>query len=359
MKNLTILSLIIFWVLSGCDKYEPFIQSKENEFPDFDYTAVYFPIQYPIRTIDLATDARIDNSNDLDHKFHIGISIGGVYTNQQNREVKFEYAPYLLPDSFKPVTSLGSTLDTLIVLPSNYYEMTPSSGSFLTIPTQKYSGLIEIQLKDEFFADPLSYKNTFVIPLLITEASNVDSILSGLPLVADPVRTSPADWDPSAPARDFTLFMVKYINNYHGDYLLRGVDYTLDATNNRIDTLVYSTKYLTDNKIVELRTSGLSQIYTNNIGSKISSTGNNSLELEIDASGSVNIGSIPDSVYQVSGTGTFLSREESGEVWGKEGRKAFYLHYNYMDGIVSHEVYDTLVFRNTGTVIEWFAPPVE
>ncbi|MCK4751578.1 MAG: DUF1735 domain-containing protein, partial [Bacteroidales bacterium] len=161
MKNLTILSVLIIWFLAGCDKYEPLIPSKDNTFPDFDYTSVYFPIQYPIRTIDLATDARLDNSIDLENKFHIGISVGGVYENTVNREVRFEYAPNLVPDSLRVVTSKGGVLDSVIILPSNYYDLTPASGSNVTIPAGEFSGLIEVQLRDEFFADPLSFANTY------------------------------------------------------------------------------------------------------------------------------------------------------------------------------------------------------
>ncbi len=356
MKNLPILSILITLVLCGCDEFEPLISNKDKDFPDYDYTAVFFPIQYPIRTIDLATDARIDNTYDLEHRFHIGISMGGVYENTLDREVRFEYDPSLVPDGLRAVPSRGATLDSILVLPPEYYELNPSSGSVVTIPEQEFSGRIEVQLNDAFFEDSLSLLNTYVIPLRITEAMNVDSVLTGLPVAENPVRTKSAHWDPSAPPRDFTLFMVKFINKYHGDYLIRGVDYSLDSADNRVDTLIYRDKYLERNKTVKLKSGGLRNIITNHTGSKISDDGKYALTLDMNEAGSVSVGSMPDAIFVASGSGSFLPREESTEIWGSETRKTFHLHYNYLDGTENHEVFDTIVFRHTGTVLEYYTP---
>ena len=356
MKNLKILSILIALFLNGCDKYEPLIPSRDNPFPDFDYTAVYFPIQYPIRTIDLATDARIDNSIDLEHRFHIGISMGGVYENTMDREVRFQYDPDLLPDDLNAESSRGVTMDSILLLPPSYYELTPSSGSFVTIPAQEFTGLIEVQLNDVFFEDSLSLLNTYVIPLRITEAMNIDSVLTGEPVVPDPVKTTSGHWDANGQPRDFTLFMVKFINKYHGDYLIRGVDYELDSLGNRMDTIIYRTKYLEENKIVKLISGSSTEIITNHTGERISDDGKYALLLDVDESGTVSVESMPNLQFVASGSGVFETRDKSTEVWGGESRKTFYLHYNYLDGTENHEVYDTIVFRHTGTVLEWYTP---
>lgn len=356
MKNLTRIGALLALLFSSCDKYEPLINSRDNPFPDFDYTAVYFPIQYPIRTIDLATDARINNAVDLEHRFHIGIAMGGLYENRIEREVRFEYDPSLLIDSMQAVPSQGATLDSILLLPEEYYQLTPSSGSLVIIPEQSFNGMIEVQLTDAFFEDSLALLNSYVIPLRITDAINVDSVLTGLPVQADPVKTNSAHWDAGAQPRDFTLFMVKFINAYHGDYLIRGVDYTLDGSNNRVDTVIYRDKYLTNNKLVKLKSAGLNEIVTNHTGDRISDNGDYALLLDISESGSVNITSMSGTSFIASGTGTYMSRDASPEVWGGETRKSFYLHYNYLDGAENHEVFDTIVFRHTGTVIEYFTP---
>ncbi|MCU0473133.1 MAG: DUF1735 domain-containing protein [Bacteroidales bacterium] len=356
MKNLTKFCLIITLLLSGCDKFDPLISSRDNSFSDFDYTAVYFPLQYPTRTIDLSTDARIDNSVDLEHRFHIGISMGGVYKNTKERKVRFEYDPSLLPDNLRALSSRGKTIDSIILLPSAYYELISSSGSFVTIPEQQFTGLIEVQLNDAFFEDSLSLLNTYVIPLKITEAMDIDSILKGLPVVPDPVKTSSIHWDANVPPRDFTLFMVKFINAYHGDYLIRGVDYKLDNIGNRMDATVYRDRYIEKNKIVKLISGSLTEVITNHTGSRISDDGKYRLLLDVDKSGSVSVESMPGALFVASGSGTFLTRDKSTEVWGGESRRTFQLHYNYLNGTENHEVFDTIVFRHTGTVLEWFTP---
>ena len=45
-------------------------ENKENDFPDYDYQTVYFPIQYPARTLVLG-ESRSDNSIDLEPAFNI------------------------------------------------------------------------------------------------------------------------------------------------------------------------------------------------------------------------------------------------------------------------------------------------
>jgi hypothetical protein len=195
-----------------------------------------------------------------------------------------------------------------------------------------------------------------VIPLRITEAFNVDSILTGLPVEENPVKTNNTHWDVDAQPHDFTLFMVKFINPYHGQYLIRGVDFLLDSTGARADTAIYRDKYIERNKIVKLKTGSLTSIVTNHTGQRISDDGKYALLLDIDNSGYVEVSSMPNASYTANGSGKFLTRDESQEAWGGETRKTFYLHYNYLNGTENHEVYDTVVFLHTGTQLEWFNP---
>jgi hypothetical protein len=77
MKN-AIMMLILIIGLVAC-------KNQDWNFPDFDYTAGYFPYQYPVRTLVLGKDI-FDNSNDNNHKFLISAAFGGVYKNSENRE---------------------------------------------------------------------------------------------------------------------------------------------------------------------------------------------------------------------------------------------------------------------------------
>ena len=69
-------------------------ENQPIEFPDFDHTAVYFPLQYPMRTLVLGED-RVDNTLDNELTFHIGVSIGGMYENTKDWNVRVEWAQEL------------------------------------------------------------------------------------------------------------------------------------------------------------------------------------------------------------------------------------------------------------------------
>ena len=53
----------------------------------------------------------------------------------------------------------------------------------------------------------------------------LDSLLTGVPLVDNPIKIRDEDWDPLP--KDYTLFGVKFINKYDGIYLRRGEDAAL------------------------------------------------------------------------------------------------------------------------------------
>ncbi|NPA35839.1 MAG: DUF1735 domain-containing protein [Chlorobi bacterium] len=337
MKKILVLLTLVLTVI-GCN--------QEKVFPDYDYTAVYFPVQYPVRTLSLGND-RIDNSLDKELKFHIGISIGGLYVNKRSWTVSFIYKPELAKNL---QTADG---DTVMLLPEEYYTITPADQ--VVIPSGEFNGLMEVQLTDEFLDDPLAFGNHYVIPLEITETS-ADSVLRGKPVVEDPDRRVAADWESGYTPKDFTLFMIKFVNPYHGYWLHRGVDYVTDAGGNPVDTIVYHEKYLVDNKIWELATSGRNTVVTNGIANNLGSNHKMSLEVNPDTK-TIEIDSIAGSSYMVKGIGESKWIEE-GDVWGDEQRETMYLNYTFNDGTNTHIVYDTLVFRDRGIHYEEFIPVV-
>ena len=169
--------LIIAAILGACE-------NQEIEFPDFDYTAVYFPVQFPVRTLNLG-EARFDNSMDRDLNFDIGVAIGGMYSNDRDWSVGF------VVDE-----TLCDSLDNEVLpMPQSYYSIDPDAD--VTIPSGSFSGLINIQLTDAFLSDPLAVGNHYVIPLRITN-TDADSILTGLPLVPSPDKRISSHWDPSS-----------------------------------------------------------------------------------------------------------------------------------------------------------------
>lgn len=347
MKKLILLTILSIIVLS--------CENAPIEFDDFEKQTIYFPIQYPIRTISLGNDL-VDNSLDKEHKFHIGVNIGGFY-NRNNRDwkVNFEVAPSLVPNDY-----LKRDAGTLKILPSNYYTLNPAES--VTIPTGSFSGLIQVQLTDAFFQDPLAITGRYVIPLRITDSPDTEDILHGQP--GSDAPDSPDVHDPSqweVLPKDYTLFGVKYINPYHGKWLRRGILTVRDQEGEIVGTTIYHTQYIEQNEVVSLSTASLSAITSSmSIG-----TERLNLKFDIDDSGKIAVSSVTDSPITVTyGTGFY---KENGDTWGGTPEKptlrdAIYLNYFYNrvsgSGTFVCEVSDTLVFRDRGIVYEDVRPTI-
>ncbi|MDP5170488.1 MAG: DUF1735 domain-containing protein, partial [Bacteroidia bacterium] len=257
-KLMIILGCAAVFSFSGCDRFTP-------DFGDFDYTAVYFPHQYPIRTLSLGEDY-VDNSLDRELKFNIGVGIGGLRENTQSWQVGYIQDPALL-DKIRQVSG-----DTLLPMPTEYFSM--ANNSEFTIPAGSFSGLIQVQMSQNFLQDPLAWGEggLYVIPLRIT-STNADSILFGRATTDSPDRRIPSDYDPDAQPRDFTLFAVKYVNEYHGSYLHRGIDIGYDNQGAPVDTAVYSQRYVVDDQIWRLATKGRNVVHTNGISQLVTEGG--------------------------------------------------------------------------------------
>lgn len=314
--------------------------NQDIEFPDFDYNAVYYPLQYPVRTLILGED-RIDNSLDKELKFNIGAVIGGMYGNSMDRHIDY------VVDNSLAENLLTSSGDTIRALPSSYYTISPS-GTFV-IPSGSLRGGVEVQLTNAFLDDSLSITGNYVIPLRITGA-DTDSILSGLPNygVISPNKHVASDWDAGAPPKDFVLYAIKYINPYHGTYFHRGVDtkYDLDGVT-PLETKVYHERYVEYDQLWKITTTGKMTATTNGLGWKPGVA--NAMKLVISDNGDITIENMPGSPYNVAGTGKYV---EDGDSWGGKAQNAMFLDYQYTEDGYTRKAVDTLVFRNNGVVFE-------
>lgn len=343
MKKLVILFLFAI-VLFSCE-------NQENDFEDYDFQTVYFPIQYPARTLVLG-ESRSDNTIDLEHAFSIGVSVGGMYENNIDRAVDIRLAPELV----EGVTVGGRTLQ---VLPSNYYE----SVSFdqITIPAGSFNGKIRVNLTDAFFADTLTTDVNYVIPLVI-EPSTKDSVLSGMPLPeigSSADRRVTSDWMPGFEPKDFTLFAIKYINRYHGTFLHSGVDETLDDAGNVVETFTYEADYVEQDLQSVLTTKSLTTCYLDRLGGQNQGE-DYKVELTFnDAGGTISIASaVGDDT--VSGTGTFVEADDpEAVVWGDRGHMTLKLDYEYTVNGVKHRAKDVLVYRDNNMEYEEFSITLE
>lgn len=339
MKIIYLLGVMLILVTWSCE-------NQEWEYKDFDYTACYFPYQSPVRTLILGDYDQGFNENDNNYKFEIGAVLSGVYSNEMERQVHFKVDETLLDH-----------VSNVVALPTAYYQI--ETASPVTIPVGSTKARISVQLRDDFFNDTLSVvaikdSVNYVIPLLINEVGSIDTILSGIPAdgVTSPIRTNSVDWE-IAP-KDYTLFGIKFINEYHGHYLRRGVDDLTDAMDNVVSN-VYHAQYVEQDELISVESSGRNSVVLSNRvrRGESESPGEINFELSFDESLNCTVTDTEASLFSVNGTGKFVKNSEQ---WGGKPRNAIYLDYSYQDDInnESHHVMDTLVIRDRNVVFESF-----
>lgn len=288
--SLAILATVGF---TSCEKYESYVK-------DYDYSAVYFASQKPLRTI-VAYD---------DMSFKVGVTIGGLRENKVDQIVKYTVDPTLL------TTVSGANGFTL--LPPDYYTL--SDNSTMIIKEGELIGDVKVTLNKALFtADPDAVNNEYALPLRIV-SSTADSILRG---------------NSNVPGKDYTIVVVKYISPYHGTYYHKGKE-TNTVTNSTIN---YTKKDLSQNSVMDLRTISLNAVKTTGAGTNL----NVPLNLQITNNEVAVTGNASNNV---SGAGTY-----------DPAAKTFYLNYNYKNGANTYSVVDTLILRQAPELdlrfVEW------
>ena len=336
-----IFNLIIFMLLVAACENQPW------SFPDYKVRAVYFPHQLPVRTLSLGED-RIDNSLDKEYKFDIGVSIGGMYENKQDWTVDYIVDETLTNNAYiyaSPQTFGAS--EKLIALPASYYTLTPLNT--VIIPKGEFNGLIRVQLADAFFNDTLALSGRYVIPLKITDTS-ADSILQGSAAItgADPRIIS--QWNPSMSPKDWVLYGINYVNPYHGTWLHRGRDIRTNIATSVKDTVIFHAKYVEKDAQIKLKSTGRNNVITNGLANKTGGKFSMLITFANDKGtpGDVTISRSPTSTYIVTGTGKYQDISTSVETWTGLKWQSMYLAYSYDDGTYTHQINDTLVFRDRG-----------
>lgn len=340
MKKAILSSITAGLLLIAC-------QNQPVEFEDYDLQAVYFPYQLPLRTLSLGED-RIDNSLDKEGKFDIGVSIGGMYENEKDWTADYIVDNSLLTDVF---TNSDPALK-LMPLPPEYYTLDPVNT--VTIPKGLFNGRIRVQLTDAFFDDPLSATGLYVIPLRLT-ATNASSLLVGKPAVSNPDPRNEAHWESNRSPKDWVMFGIKYVNAYHGTYLHRGQDIVVEtATGVRVDTLVFRAEHVEQDMTMRLTTAGRATAVSNGLGNRTGGDYAMALDFANDegAPGDITISPAEGSVLSVTGSGRYFDIANSEEQWTGITWQSMYLNYTYEEGGFTHNVVDTLVFRDRGIKFE-------
>lgn len=338
IMKLLLFTVILSTAICSC-------QNKDVDFPDFEYTTTYFPYQYPVRTLTLG-DYYFDNENDNNLRFAISATMGGVYENKEDRLVDFVVDEKLVEKMY-----IGNK--QILPLPSKYYTL--SDPSRIVIPKGKLSGSVYVQLTEEFLNDPNALGpagTVYVVPLRITK-STTDSVLFGKPSVANPDYRIGDNWEINP--KNFTLFGINYVNEYHGNYLVRGKSEQQQLAGTPVATTVYRTKDVETDRVIGMGTASRNEVtYTKEVArSAGQSPGNFTMRITFGGNGNGQIATNPGSAFSVTGTAKFVKDAES---WGGKPRAAIYLDYVVNDGSFLNAAKDTLVFRDKGVYFQEFTP---
>nr|WP_294897647.1 DUF5627 domain-containing protein [uncultured Pedobacter sp.] len=319
IKKIANILLVLTALVSSC-------KNSEWNFPDYKTKSVYFAYQSPVRTITQGEDV-FDTSLDNLGRCQIMATTGGVYSNKSDVTIDFVVDNSLTQGLSYTFPNSGNVLP----MPANYYNL---SASKIVIPKGKIIGGVEVQLTDAFFQDPLSVKTTYVIPLKMTGVQQADSILS---------------------TKDYTLYAIKYINPWTGNYLRHGKDIVVGKGANTMNQTVFRhQQYVEKDEVNKLNTKSLNQTEFP-VGLRVDGgvLVNCSLILTFDDAGNCSINSNTNGIT-ATGTGKFIKKGEKNS-WGNKDRDALYLNYKVELTDRTFTSTDTLVMRDRGVAIETFS----
>lgn len=336
MRNTLVFAFLLVITMFAC-------KNAEIIHKDFDYTTGYFPYQYPVRTLVLGDDI-YDNTNDNAHKFLISAAMGGVYENKMDRNFSFRIEETLCQNA-----EFGTTGQQILPLPANYYTL--SSPNSITIPSGQMNGAVEVQLSEAFFNDPKSISLGYVVPIVLTGSTDVDSILVGNTNLLQPDKRKLTDWN--ILPKDFTMFAIKYINEYHGNYFHSGSASVTDSTGVKIDEREYKKPYVENNEVRLLTTTARRQVeFSTHLQSEEMS---GPVRLLLTFDGDQCSVSSSDTTYTVSGTGQFKKGTFN---WGNKARNGITLEYTVSDGKNTYSAKDELVARDRAVTMEVYSPKI-
>lgn len=342
MKNYICISIFILAGLVSC-------KNQDWEFPNYDYQTVYFAHQFPVRTVTFGEDI-FDTSLDNQKKIQIMATIGGVYSAFQDVEIDIEVDNSLTEDLL-----FGAGQNEIKYMPTNYYQL---ASNRITIPKGGLIGGVEVQLNDAFFEDPLAISNNYVIPLKITRVVNADSILNGIPAIDNPNPSIADDWE--IMPKNFTLYAVKYINEWTGMYLRRGKDEIQGVNGNEHlnQTVIRRQPDVEKDQVQRIltrnmRTALLPLTYQGN--NNVNQSSDVVLTFDDNQNCTITAASIN---YTASGTGKFVKLGEKNS-WGQRDRNALYLEYTINHPEMTINVTDTLVVRDREVGMELFVPALK
>ena len=352
MKNLYKYISVSVLAMAGLNS----CHNADIEFDDFeDGVSVYFPYQMPIRTLCMGED-EYNTDRDNNHQCLISATMGGSYKGK-NITVNIAVDESLCNNVYKPdgVTPVSA-------MPASYYQLSSNTINF----DGDMAGSVVVTLSDEFFNDPKSVAEEYVIPVVMTSQTGADRILTGeYDSETNPTAPSRLSDKWSVAPKDYTLFCVTYISKYEGFFLRRITnidgkdsihtatlpelpDYPVVVSNYRFkqgtDSIRKYSIEPANEPIVSTKTVNLNKVtYT-------ASVNGTDYHLVLDfASGQV--AAAEGETYTATGTCEYRDHSEK-KAWGNKDRDGLYLTYTVSDGTESHTVNETLVLQRRGITIK-------
>ena len=277
--------------------FSVFVSCYESYIKDYDYTAVCFGTQNPVRTL----VARSDNDY---LEFRIGVALGGLRENKNEYSAQFVVDPDLLN------TVDGASKFTL--LPEELYVIDNPNNTFI-IPKGKVLGDCPVRINKTGFTKLTgSLDTTYVLPLRLV-STTADSLVSG---------------------KDYTIIAIKYVSEYSGYYYCKGWQAQWNGSDTT-GTVTYSYSDLSKNKVRPLTTLSLTQFDMTGMGNQENTDNRNLDHLQIGlVDGNVTLSSI-------SGKNPITDRGSSYDA----ATKTFTLNYIYTKGGISYLVNEELTLR--------------
>lgn len=316
-------------------------ENDDIEFPDYDKQTVYFPYQYPVRTLVMGDD-KYDTTLDKQHKCQIKATFGGSY-NGSNGSVQIAVDNSLVNNlTFADGTPVKA-------MPESYYSLSTTDLKF----NGTYNGTTEVQLNDAFFNDAEAVKGAYVIPVVMKSQKGFSGILEGTPNegVENPSRLDESAW--KVKPMDYVLYCVKYLNKYSGYWLAAGTDKITDETGTKTQERKAAT--VETRNVIQITTKSLTESILTVSYSFASKTMTADLLLTFDGSNNCTVSSLTPGVT-ATGSGKW---EDDGakKAWNQKDRDMIDLSYkvDFGGGNVA-ETTDNLIWQRSGVKLEEFAP---
>ena len=300
--------VIMFLATALTSCYEDYVN-------DFDYNAIYIPLQVDVRTFVVGEGM----------KFDFGVEIGGIRDNTRDRIITYEIDNSLITPAILGKIKLGPSymsapsadVTTLMPLPSGYYTLTNESQ--IIIKKGEHQGKITVKPDSTaFLSDPATLIPNYAIGISILEA-DADSIIQDK-------RTE--------------VIGVKYENMLFGNYWHGGA--ALVNRPGRTDTTFtyYTTIPVSDAKIWTLKTASPNTLYAQGYYDQV--TGKNEMLLALNGD-NITLSPVTGSTWTMSPEG----QSSFNRATLLQNRKIF-LRYTYQDAVSGYTYHctDTLTFRN-------------